>query len=142
MIVYEGAALCAVLVGDLLNIPRLVIAPGPPNAVYAPYHMIPTPVSYIPQQLTGFSCNMTFIQRVINLGTYFVSKLLMDLMFAYSMSPLKVQYNITPEISYNEAIANVELVIVLADFAMEYAQPLLPGRSFKQFVKTCLKLEH
>lgn len=142
LIVYEGAALCAVLVGDLLNIPRLVIAPGPPNAVYAPYHMIPTPVSYIPQQLTGFSCNMTFIQRVINLGTYFVSKLLMDLMFAYSMSPLKVKYNITPEISYNEAIANVELVIVLADFAMEYAQPLLPGRSFKQFVKTCLKLEH
>lgn len=64
----------------------------------------------------------------------------MDLIFAYSMSPLKV--NITPEISYNEAIANVELVIVLADFTMEYAQPLLPDRSFKQFVEPCLKLEH
>ena len=115
------------LVGDLLGIPRVVIAPGPPNAVFAPYHMIPSPASYIPQQLPGFSCNMTFIQRVINLGTYFVSKLLMNLMLACSMSPLKAKYNITTKITYSEAIADVELVVILANFAMEYAQPLLPG---------------
>lgn len=141
LIVYEAAAMpFAVLVADLLHIPRVVIAPGPPNAVFAHLHMIPMPVSYIPQRFTGFSCNMTFIQRVINLGTYVFTKLLMDMMFAYSMSSLKVKYNITPEVTYNEAIANVELVIVLADFAMEYAQPLLPGRSKKQF-KTLVTTE-
>lgn len=129
LIVYEGAALCAVLVGDLLGIPRVVIAPGSPNAIFAPFHMIPTPVSYVPQQLTGFSCNMTFIQRVVNLGAYFAGQLFLNTMFARSVIPLKTKYNITPEISYQEAVAKVELVIILADFALEYPQPLLPGNT-------------
>ena len=128
LIVYEGSALCAVLVGDLLDIPRVVIAPGSPNGPFAPLHMIPTPVSYVPQQLTGFSCNMTFIQRVVNLGAYFASQLFMKMMFAGSMmGHLKTKYNIKPEISYPDAVANVELMIVLADFALEYPQPLPPG---------------
>ena len=129
LIVYEGAALCAVLVGDLLGIRRVVIAPGPPNAAFASFHMIPTPVSYVPQQLTGFSCNMTFIQRVVNLGAYFACQLYVKMMLARSVIPLKTKYNITPEISYQEAVANVELVIILADFSLEYPQPLLPGNT-------------
>ena len=130
LIVYEGPAFCAVLVGDLLDIPRVVIAPGSPSAPFASFHMIPTPVSYVPQYVTGFSCNMTFIQRVINLGAYFAGQLFLKMMFAESMSPLKIKFNIKPEISYEEAVADVELVIMLADFALEYPQPLTPGIQF------------
>lgn len=42
------------------------------------------------------------------------------------MIPLKKKYNITPDISYSEAVARFELVIIEADFALEYPQPLLP----------------
>ena len=127
LLVYEGAALCAVLVGDLLDLPRVVIAPGSPNGAFAPFHMIPTPVSYVPQQLTGFSCNMTFLQRVVNLGAYFAGQLFLNMMFSRSVIPLKEKYKIKPEISYQQAVADVQLMIVLADFALEYPQPLLPG---------------
>ena len=131
LLVYEGAALCAVLLGEHLEIPRVVIAPGPPNAAFAPFHMIPTPVSYVPQQLTGFSCNMTFIERVINLGVYYAGQLLLKVMFAQSVIPLKTKFHIKPEISYEDAVTNVELVIILADFALEFPQPLLPGIAIK-----------
>ena len=131
LLVYEGAALCAVLLGEHLEIPRVVIAPGPPNAAFAPFHMIPTPVSYVPQQLTGFTCNMTFIERVINLGVYFAGQLLLKMMFSQSVIPLKTKFHIKPEISYEEAVTNVELVIILADFALEFPQPLLPGIGIK-----------
>ena len=43
------------------------------------------------------------------------------------MGSLKEEYNITPGKSYQEAAGNAELVLFLADFALEYPQPLLPG---------------
>ena len=74
---------------------------------------------------------MTFIERVINLGVYFAGQLLLKVMFAQSVIPLKTKFHIKPEISYEEAVTNVELVIILADFALEYPQPLLPGIPIK-----------
>ena len=43
------------------------------------------------------------------------------------MDALKVKYNIKPERSFQEALADAEMVIIGADFAVEYPQPLLPG---------------
>ena len=74
---------------------------------------------------------MTFIERVINLGVYFAGQLLLKMMFSQSVIPLKTKFHIKPEISYEEAVTNVELVIILADFALEYPQPLLPGIAIK-----------
>ena len=44
------------------------------------------------------------------------------------MSVLKVKYNINPKRSLQEAIGNAELLISTSDFALEYPQPLLPGK--------------
>ncbi len=126
LIVYEGAALCTVLVADLLGIPRVVIFPVSPNVASSSYFKIPLPVSYVPSQMTTFTSKMSFIQRLGNLGAYVISQLLSHAMLS-SMSPLKDKYNITPGISYHDAIGNVELLIIEADFALEYPQPLLPG---------------
>ena len=135
LIVYEGAALCTVLVADLLGIPRVVIFPISPNVATSSYFKIPLPVSYVPSQMTTLTSKMSFIQRLANLGAYIMSLLASHIMFTSSMSPLKDKYNITPEISYHEALGNVELLIIEADFVLEYPQPLLPGLSIIKFKK-------
>lgn len=127
LIVNEAASPCSVLVADLLGIPHVVILPVSPNIPMSPFFQIPLPLSYVPlHAMTSFTSEMSFTQRLINVGVYVLSQLALHFMFARSMIPLKKKYNITPDISYSEAVARFELVIIEADFALEYPQPLLP----------------
>ena len=130
LIIYDSLASCAVLIGEHLSIPRVEILPAPPNVPFSFKHMIPMPVSYVPQLLIGFTDKMTFLERVMNLGVYLGMKLFIQISFERPMDALKVKYKIKPEQSYHEAAGDVELVIITADFAIEYSQPLLPGMKF------------
>ena len=127
LIVNDGLTFCGALVSERLDIPRVDILAIPPNSPYSFNYMIPMPVSYVPQMFTGFSDKMTFVERAINLGAYLGVKLFMDTVFNRPMDALKVKYNIKPERSFQEAVADAELSIITSDFALEYAQPLLPG---------------
>jgi len=128
LIVFDSCALCGVLVSQLLDIPSVIInVMGPPNYPLSLYHMVPMPVSYVPMQETRFTSKMTFLQRVANLGTYCVTRVLLDLFAARSFDALKAKFNIKPERSFEEGFGDAELVIFTADFALEYPQPLLPG---------------
>ncbi len=127
LIVYEATASCTPLVADLLGVRRVVILPVSPNIARCSFFQIPCPVAYIPSMLTTFTSEMSFIQRLTNLGLYVFTHLASYIMLSSSMSPLKNKYNITPGISYLEALGNNELVIIEADFSLEYPQPLLPG---------------
>ena len=127
LVIYEGAALCSVLVAGLLGVPHIIIFPISPNIPTSPFLQIPHPVSYVPVHVTSLTSKMSFIQRLMNLGVYLLSQFVTHVMLVTSMSSLKEKYNITPEISYHEAMANYELLIIEADFALEYPQPLLPG---------------
>ena len=127
LIFYDSLASCAVLIGEHLSIPRVELVPAPPNVPFSFKHMIPMPVSYVPQLLTGFTDKMTFLERVVNLGVYLGMKLFIQFAHERPIEALKVKYEIKPEQSYHEAAGNVELVIITADFAIEYPQPLLPG---------------
>ena len=77
--------------------------------------------------MLGFSDEMTFMERVINLVSYLSCKPLFDVVFGTILNSLKVKYNAKPERSYQEALGDAELVLIAADFALEYPQPLLPG---------------
>ncbi len=140
LIVYDSLAVCpAVMLGERFGIPRVEIVLHP-NYPFAFNHMVPMPVSYVPQAFTGFSDKMTFVERVVNLGAYlegvlnvaacFGTNLFNNIVYNRPVNPdaLKAKYNITPERSFQEAVADAELVIFTADFALEYAQPLLPGK--------------
>ena len=129
LVVYEGAALCSVLVADLLGLPHVVIFPVSPNVVtYQIPFQLPFPLSYVPVDcMTSLTSKMSFIERLMNFGVYVFFQFGTHFLFTTSMSPLKEKYNITPEMSYQEALANYELLIIEADFALEYPQPLLPG---------------
>ncbi|RMX43041.1 hypothetical protein pdam_00001822 [Pocillopora damicornis] len=125
LLVYDVLGVCGALIGDRLGVQRVQMLVTPNN----PFdHMIPTPLSYIPMMvLPGFTDKMTFLQRVTNVVAYIGLGLFKDLLFARPMDALKLKYNITTERSYQETVDGVELVLIRADFAIEYAQPLLPG---------------
>ena len=128
LIVYDGTvAMCAPLVGEFLDIPRVELLVAAPNVPFGFNRMIPMPVSYVPQLMLGFTDKMSFVERVVNLMGYLGGKLFMKLAIDNIMDGLKVKYNIKPQRSYQEAVGNSELVIIAADFALEYPQPLLPG---------------
>ena len=127
LIVYESFAACSPLVGDLLGIPRVIIIPSAPNSPASFFFKVPFPISYVPSRLTTFTSEMSFTQRLVNIGVHIFCQFFADIMFARSMGPLKEKYNITPEISYREAVGKAELVLFMADFAIEFPQPLLPG---------------
>ena len=126
LLIYDSLAFCGVLLGEHLDIPRVEILTNPSHPVTC-NHIMPMPVSYVPQQFTGFSDKMTFVERAKNLGMYVGIKLFVHFALNRPMDALKLKYNITPERSFQEAAGDVELVIFRADFAIEYAQPLLPG---------------
>ena len=128
LIIYYGGIYCAPLVGEFLNIPRVEIFPYPPNILLNAYHMTPMPVSYVPQLIKpDLTDKMTFGERVINLVAYLGSRLVLSLVLDRSMNNLKIKFNIKPERSFQEAIGDAEMVIITADFALEYPVPLLPG---------------
>lgn len=130
LIVYDSVAFCGALLGELLDVPRVEIMPWAPNTQpFALYHMIPMPVSYVPQGFTAFSDKMTFVERAMNVAAFFGWHLFGHLVCGREMNALKVKYNIKPERSFQEAVGSAELVLITADFALEYAQPLLPGRT-------------
>ncbi|XP_022778296.1 2-hydroxyacylsphingosine 1-beta-galactosyltransferase-like, partial [Stylophora pistillata] len=126
LLLYDFLGVCGALIGDRLGIPRIQVVPKPNNPLD---HMVPTPLSYIPIMIlpAGFTDKMTFLQRVANVVAYIGMRLLKDIIFARPMAALKLRYNITTERSYQETVDGTELVLIRADFAIEYAQPLLPG---------------
>ena len=128
LLLYDSpAGMCGVLVSELLSIPRVQIQ-AHPNSPFGFDNMIPMPVSYVPGLFSGLTDEMTFMERIINLLSYLLIKTFwIDLVYSSAMNDHKTKYKIKPGKSYQEAIGDAELVLIAADFALEYAQPLLPG---------------
>ena len=137
LIVYDNMAFCGPLIGELLGIPRVEIFLLPPNLLLGVYHMKPMSVSYVPQLLTGFTDKMKFMERVINLGAYLVGKLFVSLTCDRIMNRLKVKYSINPGRSFRDSVGDAEMVLITADFALEYPQPLMPGKNYKTSICRC-----
>ncbi|KAM7432866.1 UDP-glucuronosyltransferase 1-1 [Porites harrisoni] len=129
LIVYDSFGPCAVLLSDLLRLPKVAISISitPPNNPFSIFHMFPMPLSYVPIHQSGYSSNMTFIQRAVNVVSYCLMQALFEILYVRSYDALMAKFNISAERSFRESFGNAELVIFLADFAMEYPQPLLPG---------------
>ena len=126
LLVHDGPlSMCGPLFSERLGIARVEILMAAP--IHSLNPTIPRPISYIAQSVVGFTDKMTFMERVIYLMAYLGSKLVMELAIRGMMNGLKEKYNITPERSYQEAVFDAEMVIIAADFALEYPQPLLPG---------------
>ena len=69
---------------------------------------------------------MTFLERVKNVVLYGSNIVMRHSVLSPPFDAIKTKYNIKPERSFLEAIADVELIICMNDFALDLPQPLNP----------------
>ena len=117
---------CGPIVSDLLELHRIDIAPSFIMRTVA-FVEIGT-ISYVPEMLTFQTDKMSFIERARNLGHYVVRKMYF-LVCIRRFNDLKMEFKIKPERHYLDSFYTPELLILSGHFALEYPQPILPGKT-------------
>lgn len=135
LMVTDSSMPCGVILAEWFGIQWVEVCPaiGPQWPTLHHYNM-PTPLSYIPQMKSGNTCKMTFLQRLKNIFVYILGRyVLVDFFFLKTFNDLKVKYGIKPERSIYKSLGDAEMVLMTSDFALEYAQPILPCKYIYSF---------
>ncbi|XP_031558876.1 2-hydroxyacylsphingosine 1-beta-galactosyltransferase-like [Actinia tenebrosa] len=128
VIITDTSMFCGPLVAEYLGLKRIEYCPMSPRilSVFTPYESIFT-LSYIPLHMSHNPGKMNFLQRIKNTIMYIAGRLLFDAFLTRHFDHLKQKYNIRPERSFRDSLMDTELTLFLADFAVEYSYPILPG---------------
>ena len=116
---------CGAIISEFLGLPRIDIKPAALGMRL--YHDISL-VSYIPEIFSSGSDRMSFVERVEN---FFYHTLLTvsKLLFTAPYDGLRREFGLPEERTFQDSINMVEMVIIFGHFALEYPQPILPGKS-------------
>ena len=98
------------------------------DPAHSSLYNIPNPVSYNPQEGTGFSPQMTFLQRVRNTMSFVVKNIMYGVLVHYKFSPIAEKYQIGQGKTVAQMVGEAELFLVPVDFALEWPRPLLPSK--------------
>ena len=116
---------CGAIVSEMLGIPRIDIRPGMAMRLYKDICL----VSYIPDMFSSNSDRMSFLERVANLISHTLTWVTIYQYYA-RFDELREEFGVQEERSFEDSLNNVELVIIMGHFALEYPQPILPGKSY------------
>ena len=119
----DSPGYCHVLVSEFLGLRRIDVKP----AFTMRGHRDLTLVSYIPALLSSNSDKMTFMERLQNLLFLLVLAAMEKAGYA-GYNELKREFDIMPERPLEESVNMAEMVIIMGHFALEYPQPILPGK--------------
>ena len=115
---------CGAIVSEMLRIPRIDIRPGMTMRLYKDISV----VSYIPDMFSSNSDRMSFVERVANLISHTLTWVTIYQYYA-CFDEIRKEFGVQGERSFEDALNNVELIIIAGHFALEYPQPILPGKS-------------
>ena len=118
---------CGPIVSDLLELHRIDIAPS--FIMRSAAFMEMGTISYVPGMLTFQTDKMSIMERARNLGHYVVRRMLYVFVFIRRFNDLKMEFKIKPERHYLDSFYTPELLILSGHFALEYPQPILPGKT-------------
>lgn len=116
---------CGAIVSEMLGIPRIDIRPGMTMRLYKDMSV----VSYIPDMFTSNSDKMSFVERVVNLIFHTLTWVTIYQYYA-RFDELRKELGVKEQRSFEDSLNNVEMVIITGHFALEYPQPILPGKSY------------
>ena len=125
LIIYDNLAFCGPLIGEHLGLQKVEFLPLPPSGDLL--HRTPRPISYTSYLWVGLTDKMSFFERLVSLGAYIGGEVMVYLAITRPFNVLKVKYSIKPDIDFRDSACDTQLLIMTADFAVEYPQPLLPG---------------
>ena len=114
---------CGAIISEILGLPRIDIKLAGAMRFFKDVSL----VSYIPDILSWNTDKMTFLERVANLLYHVLMSATM--MYNYALcDELRREFDIREERSFRDSINKVEMVIIMGHFALEYPQPILPGK--------------
>lgn len=116
---------CGAIVSEMLGIPRIDIRPGMTMRLYKDISV----VSYIPDVFSSNTDKMSFVERVVNLISHTLTWVTIYQYYAH-FDEIRKEFGVQEQRSFEDALNNVEIIIIAAHFALEYPQPILPGKSY------------
>lgn len=116
---------CGAIVSEMLGIPRIDIRPGMTMRLYKDISV----VSYIPDVFSSNTDKMSFVERVVNLISHTLTWVTIYQYYAH-FDEIRKEFGVQEQRSFEDALNNVEITIIAAHFALEYPQPILPGKSY------------
>ncbi|XP_048588537.1 UDP-glucuronosyltransferase 2B7-like [Nematostella vectensis] len=127
LILTDCTMLCGLIVAEYLNLTRVEYCPVTPRLPFMYYKDAPMFPSHVPLMKSQNPGQMSFLQRLRNTLVYFATHAGYKFVLQPVFEDIKQKYNITPERTYAESLGREEMTLFLADPALEYIFPLLPG---------------
>ncbi len=116
---------CGTIIAEFFSIPSVYFLRGLPCRLDEEAAQCPSPPSFIPRFLTGFSDKMTFTQRVRNVLMSVFEMYLCDKLFA-SFGELASRY-LQKDTTYKEMLSQGAIWLLRYDFIFEYPKPQMPN---------------
>jgi len=122
---------CFVAIGHKFNAPVVQLFPSIPNAGIAQLHGNPYVGSYIPDVNSGFSDEMSFIERLTNTALSFIHTALNSVYYLPAQRAIMDKYfNYTgweTRPSMENMLKNVSLTLLNTHFSIGTSRPLVPS---------------
>ena len=116
---------CGAIISEMLRLPRIDLKPA---GFGMRFYLDLSVVSYIPWIFSSNSNEMSFLERIENLFYHTLISTSSPSIFA-RYDGLTLEFGEGGERSFQEAIHMAEMTIIMGHFALEYPQPILPGKS-------------
>ncbi|XP_052004353.1 UDP-glucuronosyltransferase-like [Xyrauchen texanus] len=116
---------CGTILADTFSLPAVYFLRGMPCRLDDSAAQCPTPPSFVPRFLTGFSDKMNFLQRVKNTLMSVFEAYLCRILFA-SSDELASRY-LQKGTTYKELLGHGAVWLLRYDFTFEYPRPLMPN---------------
>ncbi|XP_078537514.1 UDP-glucuronosyltransferase 1A5-like isoform X5 [Lissotriton helveticus] len=119
---------CGQIVAEYLSIPSVFFLRAIPCGFDDAATQCPSPTSYVPRLLTGFTDRMVFSERVKNMLFSFYTMGLCH--YIYSPYGHLASQFLQREISAQELFGGASLWLLRYDFAFEFSRPVMPSMVF------------
>ncbi|XP_027694983.1 UDP-glucuronosyltransferase 1-7-like [Vombatus ursinus] len=119
---------CGFIVAKYFSLPSVVFSRG----LFCHYQdeatQCPSPLSYVPRGLSGFSDSMTFMERVWNHITHLQEMLLCPFFFQITLD-LAIDVLQRP-MTFKELYRDTSIWLLRSDFVFDYPKPVMPNVVF------------
>ncbi|EDV27655.1 uncharacterized protein TRIADDRAFT_53582 [Trichoplax adhaerens] len=115
---------CAYILPEILNLTYVIVSSVGLNA---PMRLMnsPNPLAYIPQYGTGYSDKMNLLQRTTNTLVWCGHTIASHIFVYRLIEKLRQEYHV--EIDASQLKLKPALMLISADFTLEFARPLMPN---------------
>ncbi|XP_077978876.1 UDP-glucuronosyltransferase 2C1-like [Glandiceps talaboti] len=120
--------ICPILLAHRISLPFVLVGNNRINPMMdGNMYNIPSNPAYVPSMGSGLTSQMSFLQRLENVGHYAFSYVLYNFYMLPHYRNLQHKYNIRPDLTLHKMAEAAELFIYNTDFAFDYPRPLMPN---------------